>query len=93
MAAKVAQRGGEKERVPHPEPTTRQDLGEPDFRRGSPRSACFRGGPSCSHMTLALVSLTLVDAPEGFDRFVDVSRWRDSAILTGPGLSGFDWMY
>lgn len=44
-------------------------------------------------MTLALVSLTLVDAPEGFDRFVDVSRWRDSAILTGPGLGGFDWMY
>ena len=32
-------RGGIKGRVPHPEPTTRQDLGEPDFRRGSPSSS------------------------------------------------------
>lgn len=77
----------------HPEPTTRQDLGEPDFRCGSPRSACFRGGPPCSRMALALVSLILVDASRWFDRFVDVSRWSDSAILTGPGLSGFDWMH
>lgn len=89
MAAKVAHRGGEEGRVPHPEPTTRQDLGEPDFRCGSPRSACFRGGPSCSHMALALVSSTLVDASGGFDRFVDVSRWSDSAILTGPWIKWF----
>ena len=76
----------------HPEPTTQQDLGESDFRRGNPRSACFRGGPSFSHMALAQVSSTLVDASGGCDRFVDVSRWSDSAILPGPGLSGFDWI-
>ena len=37
---------------------------------------------------------TLVDASGGFDTCVpvEVSRWSDSAILTGPERSGFDWI-
>lgn len=87
MGARGKLGGGDERKGSSPEPTTRQDLGEPDFRRGSPRSACLSGGPSYTRMALALASSTLVDASGGCDRCVEVSRWSDSAILAGPELS------